>query len=371
MVMEWVREGLSEATTIRYKKSWTLWIKHISAEGHGDNVYLDRVGREEQVKVIVLFIRSVCLGSQGSKTAMEVALAAVHAVFTQAGKSGAIFTSDTVRLARKSSIKKTAGMVAYEQRNDKKLPVAYEMLAWMRKHYWQDKDWLTQVDSRITYLASALALDGLLRVSEYAHVPKSHHMLRCRDIAFELEGSAATFQPGELRAARAMLGSTVRRVQLHIPQHRSKVSKSERKIFVNWRGIGSGDGLQLVEDLAEFCVREGGFGDAPLFSRVRNGRMKLLNYHMIVTAVKAAAVACGLSPKDFSSHSLRIGGATAMCAAGWQRSKIQQRGGWSELSDSDLIYARSLPSDSEGVSSDRRVTIDDIKWLQVFHNPSG
>jgi hypothetical protein len=57
-----------------------------------------------------------------------------------------------------------------------------------------------------------------------------------------------------------------------------------------------------------------------------------------------------------------------MCAAGWARTKIQQRGGWSELSDSDLIYAASLPSDSEGT---REVTLDDIRWLQVFQNRSG
>jgi hypothetical protein len=110
-------------------------------------------------------------------------------------------------------------------------------------------------------------------------------------------------------------------------------------------------------------------GDAPLFCRKRSGRVKFLNYDMVVAAVKAVAAAFGLDPKDFSSHSCRIGGATAMCAAGWSRSKIQQRGGWSELSDSDLIYALSLPSDSD--RADREVTVSDIRSLQVFHNRTG
>ena len=60
-----------------------------------------------------------------------------------------------------------------------------------------------------------------------------------------------------------------------------------------------------------------------------------------------------------------------MSAAGWSRTKIQQRGGWSELSDSDLIYALSLPSDSAtGSSRSRQVTVDDVRWLQVFQNRS-
>ena len=152
---------------------------------------------------------------------------------------------------------------------------------------------------------------------------------------------------------------------------RPKYMTSIIEIFLNWRGTASAEGVQLVNDLTEFCIREGGVGDTPLFSRVRKGRRKCLNYDMVVSGVKAAASACGLNPKDFSSHSYRIGGATAMCAAGWSRTKIQQRGGWSELSDSDLIYALSLPSDSAtGSSGSRQVTVDDVRWLQVFHNRS-
>ena len=369
MVEQWLQEGLTKATIEKHKKGWTLWVRHVAAESHQSNVYLDHVSREEQVKMLVLFIRGVCLGSLGSKSAVESAMAAVHSSFTQTGRCGTIFSCDAIKLARKSGVKKTASMEEYGFRNDKKLPVAYEMMEWLHTRYWVGRDWLTEVDSRMTYLASAIALDCLLRVSEYALVPDSDHMLRCRDIAFELEGSSTTYQPGQVREARAVLGTSVRRVQIHIPKHRSKVGNSDRKIFVNWRGADSVQGVQLVQDLLDFCVREGGVGDTPLFSRVRKGRKKLLNYDMVVAGVKAAAAACGLDPKDFSSHSYRIGGATAMCAAGWSRTKIQQRGGWSELSDTDLIYALSLPSDTaSGGSGERQVTVDDIRWLQVFHN---
>ncbi len=369
IVKLWIQEGLADSTRVRYEKSWALWNMHLTTEGHGFNSFLDGVGREEFLKVLVLFIRSICLGSRGSKTALEISMSAVHSAFTQASKCTDLFRSDTVRLARKSSVKKTVAMLDYSDRNRKKLPCAFEMIAWVRGHYWVDKDWTTQVDSRMTYLGIAIAMDCLFRISEYALVPDSDYMIRCLDVAIELEGCSTTFQPGELKEALRQHGYVIKRIQLHIPRHRSKVAGSDRKIFLNWRGQDNVYGRQLIADFAEFCVREGGVGDISLFSRVRKGRTKHLSYDMVAQGVKRSAVAHGLNPQDFSTHSLRIGGATAMCAAGWSRSKIQQRGGWSELSDSDLIYALSLPSDSTHTSSvDRIVTIDDIRWLQVFHN---
>ena len=47
----------------------------------------------------------------------------------------------------------------------------------------------------------------------------------------------------------------------------------------------------------------------------------------------------GLDPSRVSSHSLRIGGATAMAAAGMSEYAIKQMGGWK--SDVFLDYARN------------------------------
>jgi hypothetical protein len=368
VVSDWIAGGLCQSTLTKYQKGWGLWIQHIAVEGHGTNLYLDKVDREEFIKVVVLFIRGVCLGSNGSMSAMEAAMSGVGSAFVRASKCTLLLHCDTIKLARKSSIKQTVAMQVYGRRNDKKLPMALDMLVWFRNEYWVGKDWLTQVDSKVTYLGAATAMDALLRISEYALVRGSKHMMRCRDVAIEVTGLLNPVQPGELKQALSVPGRSVRRIQLHIPKHRSKVAGSERKINLNWRGSASSYGTQLVADFIEFCLHEGGTGDDPLFSRIRHGRSKSLTYDMVANGVKASATACGLDRTVFSTHSCRSEGATAMCAAGWARSKIQLRGGWSELSDSDLIYAASLPSDSEG---NREVTIDDIRWLQVFQNRLG
>jgi hypothetical protein len=62
-------------------------------------------------------------------------------------------------------------------------------------------------------------------------------------------------------------------------------------------------GIQLVADFVEFCLHKGGTGNDPLFSRIRHGRTKLLNYDMVAHGAKASATACGLDPTVFSTHS--------------------------------------------------------------------
>ena len=75
----------------------------------------------------------------------------------------------------------------------------------------------------MTWIGIAVAMDCLLRISEFALVPDSNHMLRSRDVDFELQDVSVICQPGELRLAISRYGKQVRRVQLHIPLDRSKV----------------------------------------------------------------------------------------------------------------------------------------------------
>jgi hypothetical protein len=89
------------------------------------------------------------------------------------------------------------------------------------------------VDSKIIYLGATVANDGLLRISEYALVRGSAHMMRCKDVAIEVSGLLTPVLPGELRQALSVPGRSVVRIQLHIPEHRSKVADSERKIYLN------------------------------------------------------------------------------------------------------------------------------------------
>ena len=55
---------------------------------------------------------------------------------------------------------------------------------------------------------------------------------------------------------------------------------------------------------------------------------KLLTRYSLATSLKECIIAVGENPKHFSTHSLRIGGATAAAAAGITPSIIQELGRW-------------------------------------------
>ena len=69
----------------------------------------------------------------------------------------------------------------------------------------------------------------------------------------------------------------------------------------------------------------------------------ILTHVMISEALKWAATDMGHKASDYASHSLRIGGATALKAAGWDDESIRRFGRWA--SDCWRRYVYSPRSD--------------------------
>jgi hypothetical protein len=59
-------------------------------------------------------------------------------------------------------------MRLYGKRNEKKLPVAHEIMLYLREKYWINTDWVSQIDQKLTWIGIAVAMDCLLRISEFA-----------------------------------------------------------------------------------------------------------------------------------------------------------------------------------------------------------
>ena len=80
----------------------------------------------------------------------------------------------------------------------------------------------------------------------------------------------------------------------------------------------------------------------------------MLQPKMINSALKTIADNFGLhhARHSFSSHSLRIGGATALIASGTARETIQRIGGWSTTTAaSDSIYELFTPHENSNLWS--------------------
>ena len=113
---------------------------------------------------------------------------------------------------------------------------------------------------------------------------------------------------------------------------RKKGARSQGKASVVV--VRDGSLLRPVSALRRYLSLRGPNGSAPLF--VWKGRP--LTNGKVTQLVRATMEAAGVDPRPFSSHSLRIGGATAALAAGVPPEAIRVMGRW----DSEVyeIYCR-------------------------------
>ena len=101
----------------------------------------------------------------------------------------------------------------------------------------------------------------------------------------------------------------------------------------------AGQPFDLAEDMWAYSVWACPRKEAAFF--VYQGSTRL-SYDTLSKHIKAAAVRLGLNPKFFSTHSLRIGGASALAAAGVPDYIIQTMGRWKSLAF--LLYIRLASS---------------------------
>ena len=89
------------------------------------------------------------------------------------------------------------------------------------------------------------------------------------------------------------------------------------------------DGVDICRELYDHAVSSTLQPSDPFFSwREASGQRQVLTYAVMRQAVKAAALRLGVDHAKFSLHSLRIGGACALRAAGAPLSMILFMGRW-------------------------------------------
>ena len=67
---------------------------------------------------------------------------------------------------------------------------------------------------------------------------------------------------------------------------------------------------------------------AKAFRMPKTGRSIPLSYSYYTAVLKSACTAAGMHPADFSSHSLRQGGATFLRLCGSTDDEVKERGDW-------------------------------------------
>jgi len=128
-----------------------------------------------------------------------------------------------------------------------------------------------------------------------------------------------------------------------------------------------GAGGEYIDAVAEmrnmFEVDAARGEDTPLFRDPATG--KALEYDVVLALIKSLLVSIGENPAEFGTHSLRIGGATALFAAGANPTVIRTMGRWS--SDLYRLYVRA--SFEQAVAWSRRTgstSVHEIAGIKDF-----
>jgi len=238
------------------------------------------------------------------------------------------------------------------------LPFTLEMI-----YKWRSLTNVKRVEELAMLLAAELQHSQLLRVGEM--LPCSiYHFLRTQDVQFEMRyASGGSFFVSAMEAFKYDIGNLV---SVHILVRSAKndpegkgykyshpnVSRSPSRV------INLAETMFLFASLASPLV-----DDPPFISYVKGSTRWFLDYAKYNKKIKEVAQLCGLDPAQFSTHSMRIAGATLMFAAGYEDSYIKNMGRWKSDIFRKYIHFQSVSKMSiqKSLCDPTILTTDDVR----------
>jgi hypothetical protein len=212
------------------------------------------------------------------------------------------------------------------------LPFTLDMMKTLRLH-----TNFNSIESFGRLVAAEMQFLQLMRVSELLPSNADHHV-RGQDIEFEMCNSVSgnIFFIKPIQTHEFDIKDMI---SVHITVRSAKNDEDGEGFKYHHRRqvIGGKVSMCLATDMFNYSCKAKPLNADPFFSfQVNENQRKWLNYEKYNEFIKSIAIACGLNSKNFSTHSLRIGGATLLAAAGHPNHYIQRMGRWK--SDAYMKY---------------------------------
>ena len=338
-----LRRAVKTETLRKYDRLWNKWIE-----------FEKRIRRESTIRlddeaITIHYIRWLTEEDNRRFDYVKDALAAIRHGRITRGWGVVHLDSAAVGMAKAAS----RNAVPDRQRNweteeREKLPITKEMIEWLR-----NESWSKGVDDRMAYLGVVLGFHFMLRISEFAFTTKQadDHRFRVEDVFYYGEDGRQVKREGKVANVTIMkrTGKTNRGEKIH----RLTLCRSSRAE------------TQLLEDFVAFAQESQASRTDPFFSRVKDGRSKMLTSRMITDKTKLMARNFELNPKNFTTRSLRKGGCTSLRRAGMDPEVIRRVGGWAPDSEvMDTCYALSVGGDRGALREDGpQVQLADLRRL--------
>lgn len=212
-----------------------------------------------------------------------------------------------------------------------------------------------------TWRGVLLSFFALLRSSEIwadsAGRPNPQHCLTVGDVLFFRDGSPLT------------AADTHRATAVHLRQRSSKTDQRRvgSTIVLTSTGTGASDPVRLLVDILAALPHGTGRSHPLMTVRSRTGGLRTITRDEAGAAIKALALAHGLNPDRFHTHSPRIGAATTGAHNGLSDRRIQVAGRW--RSDAFLAYVRPNFKDSLDISAKLAQPVDPSSLIAMGHRP--
>jgi hypothetical protein len=241
------------------------------------------------------------------------------------------------------------------------LPLPCEAIVYAIEHIYTDGSAL----SKMMMAAFCVAFLCLLRSCEYIFKPANappHHHLRGRDIVFDAIGAGGAPMAFTSSTARFVQWDRVTGVMINIHSAKNDKEGVGNQFYFKRRQPDSKAAFDIVQLLFDCAVVTQAQDPAPFFS-YRD--LWALSYEQMNDAVKDVLRKMGFSKeviKRFTTHSLRIGGASALANRNVPDYMIQRLGRWKSLAFLDYLrmsvegFARAMSVITD-VSS---LTISDV-----------
>lgn len=321
-----------------YQTGWKYWTTFV--EDEGSNPFLTLIPADWNAGVpvpfsffeymVIRFLSMLCLDKQLKARTSFSYLAAVKFMLTSSLIDTAIIdTSQFIRKQRSGLSHISRITSAKSEAETKRFPITLDVIVHMATRVFPP---FRSPKQQAILVASLLAFICLMRRSEYLPTPANHY-LRAQDVSFIIIDVRSNIH-NEIQVPSHDVHlyelDSVREIVINIRSAKNDIG-GEGHRFVFPRQIqssSSSHAFDVVKECWDWANLARPVKDNPFLSF---STAWALTPTLVQDALRDAAKTLDLDPSRITLHGLRIGGASALAAAGFPDHYIQKLGRWKSL----------------------------------------
>ena len=342
-------ESVQPSTRGSYWTGWNHWRKWVPLAGTNTSMSVTPPGFHAD-KENTYTLPESCVLSFLAHLKINVGVSGKTASNYLSGVRFMLFNSnvDITFIDRSNAIKATrAGMLLMHRAESKESetnrhPLTCEMILFAKDTMFNARNVFT---SRAIGIALLIGFCCLARASEYLRT-KGKHFFRSEDVIFTLNPLAEGDAPRYITSSEAYMHNNDQVTGVVFTLQDAKNDPDGRGYTIPFDRNSSPDAaFDFVGECFDFACFARPKRGAPFIS---SSTGEELSYDRLLDAIKSIAEHFGLDPSRYGTHSSRIGGASALSAAGIEDSVIKLMGRWKSIAFlkyirlATSIYSRAL-----------------------------